>query len=89
MATFARFTLQFTYAMSGQFSKLRSFAFIDALDEVTSFFELTDFQEALHRVSTEANVVWMDGHSDYGRSLDQFWTSTPGQSPPFHGHHHG
>src|SRR5690606_18684235 len=29
MATFARFTLQFTYAMSTQFSKLRSFAFID------------------------------------------------------------
>lgn len=83
MATFARFTLQFTYAMSGQFSKLRSFAFIDALDEVTSFFEAdSDFGESLHRVSTEANVVWMDGHSDYGRSLDQFWERYAGAITP-------
>ena len=83
MATFARFTLQFTYAMSGQFSKLRSFAFIDALDEVTGYFEAdTDFQESLHRVSTEANVVWMDGHSDYGRSLEQFWTKYAGAITP-------
>lgn len=83
MATFARFTLQFTYAMSGQFSNLRSFAFIDALDEVTGYFDAdTDFNEALHRVSTEANVVWMDGHSDYGRSLEQFWTRYAGALSP-------
>ncbi|MDF1595187.1 MAG: VWA domain-containing protein [Acidimicrobiia bacterium] len=74
MATFARFTLQFMYAMSSQFSKVRSFAFIDALDEVTSYLEVgTDFPQALDRISTEAEVVWVDGHSDYGRSLDQFW----------------
>ena len=74
MATFARFTLQFMYAMSSQFSKVRSFAFIDALDEVTSFLEVgTDFPHALDRISSEAEVVWIDGPSDYGRSLDQFW----------------
>ena len=75
MATFARFTLQFVYTMSNEFSKLRAFAFIDSLDEVTSFFNPdTDFANALHRISTEAEVVWLDGHSDYGRSLEQFWT---------------
>lgn len=75
MATFARFTLQFMYAMSSQFSKVRSFAFIDALDEVTPFLEVgTDFPQALERISAEAEVVWVDGHSDYGRSLDQFWS---------------
>ncbi|MDH5372406.1 MAG: VWA domain-containing protein [Acidimicrobiia bacterium] len=74
MATFARFTLQFMYAMSSQFSKVRSFAFIDALDEITSFLEVgSDFPHALDRISSEAEVVWIDGHSDYGRSLDQFW----------------
>ena len=79
MATFARFTLQFMYAMSSQFSKVRSFAFIDALDEVTSYLETgTDFPHALDRISTEASVVWVDGHSDYGRSLDQFWTKFGG-----------
>ncbi len=75
MATFARFTLQFMYAMSSQFSKVRSFAFIDALDEVTSYMEVgTDFPQALDRISSEAEVVWIDGHSDYGRSLEQFWS---------------
>ena len=83
MATFARFTLQFVYAMSGQFSKLRSFAFIDALDEVTNYFQSgADFGAALHRVSTEAEVVWLDGHSDYGRALEQFWSRFGGNLTP-------
>lgn len=75
MATFARFTLQFVYAMNSHFSKLRSFAFIDSLDEVTDYFGVgSDFPSALQRVSTEAEVVHMDGHSDYGRSLELFWS---------------
>src|SRR5690606_16788960 len=37
MATFSRFTLQFTHAMSMHFSRLRTFAFIDTIDEVTDF----------------------------------------------------
>lgn len=73
MATFARFTLQFTYAMSAQFSKLRSFAFIDAVDEVTEMFGPgTDFPSALARVAAEAEVVLHDGHSDYGTALAGF-----------------
>jgi hypothetical protein len=73
MATFARFTLQFTYAMSGQFSKVRSFAFIDGVDEVTGFFEAGgDFARSMERITTEAEVVWLDGHSDYGNALDRF-----------------
>jgi uncharacterized protein with von Willebrand factor type A (vWA) domain len=73
MATFARFTLQFTYAMSTQFSKLRAFVFVDAVDEVTRFLQPgTDFTEALGRISTEADVVWLDGHSDYGHAFEQF-----------------
>jgi uncharacterized protein with von Willebrand factor type A (vWA) domain len=74
MATFARFTLQFVYAMSGQFSKVRSFAFVDGVDEVTDFFEAgAAFEVALDRVGREAEVVWLDGHSDYGHALSQFW----------------
>lgn len=73
MATFARFTLQFTYAMSGQFSKLRSFVFIDTVDEVTRHFEPgIDFGRSMERISTEAEVVWLDGHSDYGNTLRRF-----------------
>ena len=73
MATFARFTLQFTYAMASQFSKLRAFVFVDAVDEVTDFLKPgSDFKEALTRISTEADVVWLDGHSDYGHAFAQF-----------------
>ncbi len=73
MATFSRFTLQFTHAMATQFSRLRSFAFVDTVDEVTGYFGAgVDFATALRRVMTEAEVVWMDGHSDYGNSLQTF-----------------
>ena len=74
VAAFARFTLHLVYAISGQFSKVRSFVFIDGLDEVTTFFEgVEDINEAVHRVNTEADVVWVDGHSDYGHALQVFW----------------
>ena len=74
VAAFARFTLMLVYAIQGQFSKVRSFVFIDGLDEVTSYFKNTeDISEAIHRVNTEADVVWVDGHSDYGHSFEVFW----------------
>ncbi len=74
VAAFARFTLMLVYAISGQFSKVRSFVFIDGIDEVTEYFKSTeDIQEAIHRVNTEADVVWVDGHSDYGHAFEVFW----------------
>ena len=72
MATFARFTLQLTYAISSELSKVRVFAFIDGLDEVTGFFNHdVDFGEALVRLGSEADLTRRDGHSDYGRSLEE------------------
>jgi uncharacterized protein with von Willebrand factor type A (vWA) domain len=74
VAAFARFTLHLVHAIASQFSKVRSFVFIDGIDEVTRFFEGTeDIVEAVHRVNTEADVVWVDGHSDYGHALEVFW----------------
>jgi uncharacterized protein with von Willebrand factor type A (vWA) domain len=73
VAAFARFTLQLVYAISSQFSKVRSFVFIDGIDEVTSYFEgVEDINQAVHRVNTEADVVWVDGHSDYGHAFEVF-----------------
>ena len=73
MATFSRFTLQLTHAMSTQFSKLRSFAFVDTVDEVTDFLgPCADFGSAVDKIAKEAEVVWLDGHSDYGNSLETF-----------------
>jgi len=73
VAAFARFTLHLVYAMSNQFSKVRAFVFIDGLDEVTRFFDGSDdITAAVHRVNTEADVVWVDGHSDYGHAFEVF-----------------
>jgi uncharacterized protein len=73
VAAFARFTLHLVYAISNQFSKVRAFVFIDGLDEVTHMFEgVEDITQAVHRVNTEADVVWVDGHSDYGHAFEVF-----------------
>jgi uncharacterized protein with von Willebrand factor type A (vWA) domain len=74
VAAFARFTLMLVYAIQNQFSKVRSFVFIDGIDEVTDYFKATeDISEAIHRINTEADVVWVDGHSDYGHAFEVFW----------------
>jgi uncharacterized protein with von Willebrand factor type A (vWA) domain len=74
VAAFARFTLHLVHAISSQFSKVRSFVFVDGIDEVTRFFEgVEDITEAIARVNTEADVIWVDGHSDYGHAFEVFW----------------
>ena len=74
VAAFARFTLQMVYAISSQFSRVRSFVFIDGIDEVTDYFKNNeDISQAIHRINTEADVIWVDGHSDYGHAFEAFW----------------
>ncbi|NND03021.1 MAG: VWA domain-containing protein [Acidimicrobiia bacterium] len=73
MATFARFTLQLTFSLAAQFSNVKVFAFVDALDDVTRFFGPgRDLGNALNQLVSEARIVWQDGHSDYGHALDDF-----------------
>jgi uncharacterized protein len=72
VASFSRFTLQLVHALQEQFSTVRSFAFIDALDEVTPWFATGEVDEAMRRMLVEAELVWLDGHSDYGRALEGF-----------------
>ena len=73
VASFARFTLHLVHAISSQFSKVRSFVFVDGLDEVSRLFEgVDDPAEAVARINAEADVIAFDGHSDYGRALLSF-----------------
>ena len=73
VASFARFTLHLVHAISSQFSKVRSFVFVDGLDEVSRLFEgVDDPAEAVARINAEADVIAFDGHSDYGRALLTF-----------------
>lgn len=75
VARFSRFALMLTHALSSQFSKIRSFAFVDTLDEVTRHFATEDFAAALRSMNAAAKVVGGDGHSDYGTSLARFLDS--------------
>ncbi len=73
VASFARFTLHLVHAISSQFSKVRSFVFVDGLDEVTALFDgAEDPADAVARINAEADVIAFDGHSDYGRALVTF-----------------
>ena len=73
VSSFAHFTLTLAYALREQFAKVRAFAFIDTCDEVTRFFTPGgDVAEALARMNAEADLVWFDGHSDYGHAIEVF-----------------
>ena len=83
VAAFAHFTVLLAFALREQFAKVRVFAFVDTCDEVTSFFERGgDVVDALSRMSKEADVVWFDGHSDYGHSFDVFAQRWPDAVTP-------
>ncbi|MGI9032196.1 MAG: vWA domain-containing protein [Acidimicrobiales bacterium] len=83
VAAFARFTLQFVHALSGQFSRVRSFVFVDGIDEVTGLFAAADdLASAVQRVNLEADVIWAEGHSDYGHALGVFAERWGGELTP-------
>ena len=71
--TFSTFTLQLVYSLHQQFRSVRSFAFIDRVDEVTDYFNSYEVDEAIEHVYREAMVVDGDGHSDVGRALELFY----------------
>ncbi len=74
VAGFSQFTLQLVYALRQQFSKVRVFAFVDTVDEVTEFFDGPDldFTTAVREMLSEARLITRDGHSDYGNAFSGF-----------------
>jgi uncharacterized protein with von Willebrand factor type A (vWA) domain len=83
VAAFARFTLLLVHALASQFTKVRSFVFVDGVDEVTDLLAGEhDPTEALRRVATESSPVAGDGHSDYGRVLASFLERAEGVVTP-------
>jgi uncharacterized protein with von Willebrand factor type A (vWA) domain len=74
VSAFAAFTLQLTYALRSQFARVRSFVFIDGMDDVT---DLVGRARNILEVTGEINRlglgVWLDGRSDYGNAFDTFW----------------
>lgn len=73
VAGFSHFTLQLVYALREQFSRVRVFAFVDTVDDVTEYFSDSDTLGAsMARMMSEAQLVTSDGHSDYGHVLRGF-----------------
>jgi uncharacterized protein with von Willebrand factor type A (vWA) domain len=73
VASFAHFTLLLTFALREQFTKVRAFAFIDTLDEITRFFAPgTDVVDAMTRLTREANVARLSGRTNYGHAIEVF-----------------
>lgn len=72
VAAFTRFTLLLVASLQVQFPRIRSFLFIDTVDEVTDTLKASDPADAIPKALQIANVIWLDGHSDYGHSFKKF-----------------
>jgi hypothetical protein len=73
VTSFAHFTLLLVYALREQFTRVRVFAFVDDLDEVSDFFRPgADVVESVTRLASEANVRGWYGRTDYGRAFGLF-----------------
>jgi uncharacterized protein len=73
VSAFSQFTLQLLYAMRSEFRKVRTFAFIDSLLEVTDVLdESTTAEQAWSAITNDPRLIWLDGRSDYGHALEMF-----------------
>lgn len=80
VATFSRFTLQLVHALSSQLGSVRTFVFVDEVDEVSSMFRKgLDVVEALQLVDERAATLGEHGHSDYGAVWER-WERRWGKS---------
>jgi hypothetical protein len=73
VAAFSQFTLLLVHALRERFSKVRAFAFVDRVDEITQLFvDSADLAVMINRALTEADVMGPSGHSDYGTVFGLF-----------------
>jgi uncharacterized protein len=82
VSSFAHFTLMLTHALREQFSKVRAFAFIDTADEITDYLREADLGDVMSKIATHADLVWFDGHSDYGHAFEVFAERYPDAITP-------
>jgi len=68
---YSRFMLLLTYSLQSLFSKVRTFAFISNMVEITDLFMEMDPERAINSMFTDVNFTYGWG-SNYGRCFDQF-----------------
>ncbi|WP_019204049.1 VWA domain-containing protein [Tsukamurella sp. 1534] len=82
VAGFSNFTLLLTHALSAEFSKIRVFGFVDAVDEITDYIDpsrtltVDTVVDMFDRVIRETKVARFGG-SDYGNMLRTFVREFP------------
>ncbi|MFG3718016.1 VWA domain-containing protein [Streptomyces massasporeus] len=71
---FSDFTMLLVQALHDQFSKVRVFAFVNRIDEVTGLLERgrADPEGLSSRIQGEAAITGYHGSSDYGMALGEF-----------------
>jgi uncharacterized protein len=73
VASFAAFTLQLVYALRSEFARVRTFVFVDGIEDVTELMEKADnLAEVTHHINRGSSAVWLNGRSDYGHALRTF-----------------
>lgn len=71
VALFSDFMLQLVYTIQNRFTYVRSFLFVNTIDEATEYFKNNDIQEALDLAFAKARYA-MSPFSDYGRVFRHF-----------------
>ena len=72
VAEFAQFTFTLVHALHDELRRVRSFAFVDGIAEVTDLFENAQHEIHVNRFVERRGVLGDDGHSDYGRAFSRF-----------------
>ena len=67
----ARFMLNMLYSLQECFTKVRSFIFVAGIDEVTSFFDNHDIDDAIEKVMKDADIEYGES-TDYGQTFREF-----------------
>ncbi|MGD0153426.1 MAG: VWA domain-containing protein [Thermacetogeniaceae bacterium] len=71
VAVFSEFMLQLVYTIQNRFRAVRSFLFVDVVDEATLYFKNEDIEAALGEAFAKAYFSY-SGFSDYGRVFTLF-----------------
>jgi uncharacterized protein with von Willebrand factor type A (vWA) domain/MoxR-like ATPase len=73
VAAFTRFSLHFVYAMHAHFSKVATFVFVDAVNDVTKLLDGEDeVVTAVKHIIQQTDKATVAGCSDYGQVFESF-----------------
>ena len=73
VALFSEFMLQLVYTLQNRFRWVRSFLFVDTIDDVTDYFRNREVEEAINEAFSRAKFS-VSGFSDFGKVFVEFET---------------